>query len=408
MDRDDIQNSDPRMLSQRLQEARKACGLTQQQVAEHLGVARTTIVAIEKGERRVQADELVRLAALYGQSVNQLLRIAPPVEDFVVQLRASGGPAGVKDDEIAAGRAQFWLLCEDYLELERLCDAPLPRKYPPPYDVSRTPADAAAEDVAVAERNRLGLGDGPLLNLRDVLENDVGLRIFAIDLPSKIAAMYAYSEQLGGCIAVNRRHPADRGRLSLGHDYGHFVTSRTRAEVCMGGYLRLPAHERFAEAFGQAFLMPAAGLRRRFHELRRSRTDAPTVADLLTLAHLYFVSFEALMLRLEDLALVRVGTLELLKTRGLRVREAQAHLQLAPPMPPEPILPERYVHLATVAYDRALLNEGQFAKFLRTDRVEARRIADEMRRKLAVTGEHGIEQLDLDLGDVLPAMGGER
>src|SRR5438132_735094 len=79
--------------------------------------------------------------------------------------------------------------------------------------------EAAAEDVASAERNRLGLGDGPILNLRELLDNDVGLRIFYLDLPSNVAAMFAYTEQLGGCIAVNRKHPEDRRRMSLGHDY---------------------------------------------------------------------------------------------------------------------------------------------------------------------------------------------
>ena len=42
---------DPKALGQRLQEARKARGFTQQQIADKLGVARTTLIAIEKGER---------------------------------------------------------------------------------------------------------------------------------------------------------------------------------------------------------------------------------------------------------------------------------------------------------------------------------------------------------------------
>ena len=43
---------EPRRLGGRLQEARAARGLTQQDLADVLGLARTTITAIEKGERR--------------------------------------------------------------------------------------------------------------------------------------------------------------------------------------------------------------------------------------------------------------------------------------------------------------------------------------------------------------------
>ena len=60
-----LETIDPRGLGQRLQEARKARGITQQDVADSLSVARTTITALEKGERRIRPDELIQLAKLY-------------------------------------------------------------------------------------------------------------------------------------------------------------------------------------------------------------------------------------------------------------------------------------------------------------------------------------------------------
>src|SRR5690348_17253375 len=79
---------EPRIVGVRLQEARKARGLTQQEAADDLGVARTTITAMEKGERTVQPGELRRLAALYGRSVHDLLRQREPVVDFTAQFRS--------------------------------------------------------------------------------------------------------------------------------------------------------------------------------------------------------------------------------------------------------------------------------------------------------------------------------
>ena len=60
MDKHLLTSIDPAIIGERLAEARRARGLTQQQAAEFLDVARTTITAMEKGERRPRAVELVK------------------------------------------------------------------------------------------------------------------------------------------------------------------------------------------------------------------------------------------------------------------------------------------------------------------------------------------------------------
>ena len=87
-------------------------------------------------------------------------------------------------------------------------NAPLRPSYPPEVMLNpRIDAAEQAEVVAQQERQRLGLGDQPVIYLRSTLEWDVGLRIFYWDLPSTIAGMYAYTADLGCCILVNRKHP---------------------------------------------------------------------------------------------------------------------------------------------------------------------------------------------------------
>ena len=66
------------VMGSRLRQARKAVGLTQAHVADGLGMARTTLVAIEKGERPVRPDELADLQALYGVSLPELQAGDPP------------------------------------------------------------------------------------------------------------------------------------------------------------------------------------------------------------------------------------------------------------------------------------------------------------------------------------------
>lgn len=403
MDSDILQTLDLRQLGRRLQEARKARGLTQQDVAKQMGMARTTVTAIEKGERRVQPGELIQFAALYGRAIEEFLRQGEPVEAFTVQLRATMTYGAPSADDVAGPIGDLQRLCEDYLELERICGAPLPRRYPPPYPVGRIPSEAAGEDGASAERNRLGLGDGPILNLRDVLESDVGLRVFYLELPSKVAAMFAYTDVLGGCIAVNRTHPEERRRMSLAHDYGHFLTNRYVSEITLiDGYHRQPEHERVAEAFARNFLVPAEGLRRRFRELKQSREGRMTYADLVVLADLYVVSFQAMVLRLEELRFLAQGTWEKLRQSKFRVQEAKSLLGLQPPHADDNSLPKRYRYLAVEAFKRGEITEGTLARFLRVDRLDARRIAEELSQKIEVNAEGVSDAVSLDLGEPLP------
>lgn len=370
----------PRELGLRLRAARRAAGLTQDAAAQQLGVARTTLIAIEKGERRLQTDELIQLAALYRRSLNELLRPGQPVEPFAVQLRATI----TNDEEIAESiEAPTWAfqqLCEDYFELERLCAAPLAMNYPPERSSAGTRPEVAGDDMAVRERLRLGLGDGPIPNLRLLLEQDVGLRIFYLDFPSSVAAMFSFDPSLGGCIAVNANHPYERRRQSLAHEYAHFLASRRRAEVTiLQRYRRYPDHERLANSFARTFLMPADGVTRRVNEVKAAKGGKFTYADTCNLAYYYGVSIEGLTRRLEDLKLAGAGAWEKLKASGFKASEARAILGIASPPVVDDLLPPRYRFIALEGYRDGRLSESQLAHFLRVDRMDARRIVAESR-----------------------------
>ena len=67
-------------LAARLRAAREARGLTQAQAAAELGVSRPLLIAMEKGDREVQDEQLITLARLYSKPVSELLRpTAPPL-----------------------------------------------------------------------------------------------------------------------------------------------------------------------------------------------------------------------------------------------------------------------------------------------------------------------------------------
>ena len=400
MEKHVLETIDTKVLGRRLQEARKARGLTQQEAADFLGVARTTITALEKGERRIRPDEIIQLAKHYGRLVGDLVGSREPMADFAIQFRTSVASADSEEMQTAMeqGVQEFQRLAEDYVYLEKLNGVPLHRSYPNPYPFEGMSPEDAAEDVAHAERNRLSLGDGPVLNVREILENDVGLRIFYIPLPSRVAGIFGYTEELGGCIAVNTAHPEERRRWSMAHEYGHFLTNRFQSEISiLGAYDRVPVSERFADAFAGSFLMPAAGLRRRFNEMSRLSGGKITAVEVCRVAYYYIVSVEAMMLRLEGLRLLPGGTWERLRDRGFKVREAQEQLGLAPHSHDDELLPIRYKYLAVRAYQEGNLTEGELARLLRVDRVLARRVVQRLTHLPYDLEEGKVGTLSIDL-----------
>ena len=60
-------------LAQRIKELRQQCGISQQRLAELLQVSRPTISQIENRQRRISADELIKLSEIFGLSVESLL-----------------------------------------------------------------------------------------------------------------------------------------------------------------------------------------------------------------------------------------------------------------------------------------------------------------------------------------------
>lgn len=392
------------LLGQHLQTARKAARLTQQEAADHLGVARTTIVAMEKGERKVQPEELLALAGKYKVSMHDLLRQRPPSGGLDVQFKAYFKKRGMADpsvgDRLEQAAALLQRNAENYLELEEKLESPLPKNYPREYDISGLPVEVAADEIADAERRRLGLGEGPLGNLREVLETEVGLRIFALELDSRVSGLFGFTDELGGCIALNSRHPPERQRMSLAHEYAHFLTARMRPDVQVYRHAgRVPETEKFAEAFARRLLMPAKSVTRHLRNHIKQH-GKPRVADLVYLSAYFRVSFEAYVRRLEELTLLPPGSYDRLQFENFKPREAQKLAGVTDEIP-EGQFSRRYILLALECLERGLITEGQAARYLEADRLGVRDLQEQYTRQsgLVENGELGWMswQMDVDV-----------
>lgn len=391
-----LEQIDPKVIGLRLAEARKARGVTQEDAATQLGCSRPTLIAIEKGTRQPKGEEIVLLAKLYGRKVSDIVRPGEPLADLQPHLRAVAQQMKVEDSEVAEGIAALQRFAEDYRRLERILSVSLPTNYPEVVTIGRGSPVSLAEDVADQERRRLGLGDQPVIHLRSLLEAEVGLRIAYEDLPSRVAGMFAYSSEMGGVLLVNRKHPPERRRATMLHEYGHLITDRFKPGI---DYLsfpgRKPANERFAEAFSMAFLMPSTSLRRRFNQIVNQSGDFQ-IADLCRLSHFYYVSVEAMTLRLESLGLIPKGVRDHLKESRFEVRRAVQMLNLQQHPVTDDRFPDRYVFLAVQAFDQGELSEGELASLLRCDRVSARETVNKYLTTTEVSDEGEVRSVQME------------
>lgn len=396
---DNHASSDLKALAERIIAARKAAGKTQEEVAGLLGLSRPTYIAVEKGLRPVQPQELIKLAPFLGRTVNELVRQGHPVA-LEPHLRAAVDQSRPESPELFEAITAFERFAEDYRELETLLNAPLVSNPPPKVQLpSRGSIVDFAEDIAARERDRLQLGDQPLLSLRRVLEQEVGVRVFFGWLPSWIAGMYAYASDFGYCVFINKRHPPERQRMSMAHEYAHFLADRYRPGIdYLERHARKPANERFAEAFALAFLMPRVSLRRYFNDIVNTTGDF-RVADLVRLTQYYFVSAQAAVLRLEQLSLIGKGWWDHLTEAGFRPHAAKHELNLqAQTSEPQEDYPERYMFLAVQAFQQNAISEGQLARFLRTDRVTARGVVESclIRRETQADGGDQVVEMPFE------------
>lgn len=367
-----LENRSPKEIGERLRVARSNAGFTQQKVADDLKLARTTLIAIEKGERRVRADEFRAFVGLYGISVNEFFQSESSNVEFVPRFRAL---AGASDPASAEAARLLRDLAIAEVELERILGMPLRKDYPPERRIGSGDIRQQAEDAALDTRQRLGLGLSPIDDIVSLLELEVGIRIFVQPLKSVVSGLFVFDERVGACMLLNKNHPRERRALTAAHEYAHFLSNRQQPEVLsapsQGSQSR---EEKFATAFAPALLMPAAAIRRRFEDLRRE-AGRFSPRHLILLAHHFKVSEEALCRRLEELSLVRSGQWESLRGRGFSgelVREVlgdKAQVR-------ETFISPRIWYLASEAYRRDLLSEGQIAKRLGMDLVDVRAMLD--------------------------------
>ena len=315
-------------LGRRLKQARESCGLTQEDAAREMAVARATVTQIELGNRSVSGLELSKLSYLYARDIREFL--APNLsEDSLtsVLLRAEDEAGdGVKvalRDCIALGHQLRDL--ETLLGISRSTGSVA--SYPSISLGSKWDAIQSGTQTALEERRRLGLGSGPLGDLPALLESQ-GIRTGLIAMPAGVSGLMISDPSVGLFVVVNREHPAVRQRFSWCHEYAHLLLDRAQMGHVSRESERADLLEVRANVFAANFLMPEDGVRQLVGTLGKgsasrlhtdvfdgsgvvpidSRTAGGSqdlqIYDVVKLAHHFGVSLLSALYRLMNLRLI--------------------------------------------------------------------------------------------------------
>jgi Zn-dependent peptidase ImmA (M78 family) len=370
-------------IGERLRLAREGRKITQAAAAALIGAARTTIVAIEQGKRRIQMDELQKLAAAYGTSANAVLRRAAVHLDMVPRFRKLQES---EDDAVEQATRLLNDLVRAEVELEDALGVVRERRYPPERPILPGDLYTQAEQHAQELRDWLGLGPAPVMDIASILELQLGVRVYVRRLPSKIAGLFAYDERAGACILLNASHPHERLTQSGAHEAAHFISTRRQPEVLTEDERFVSREERYANIFQRCFLTPGREVRQRFAEITAGQTHL-TRRHVILLAHAFGVSREAIVRRLEELGLARRGTWDwFISNGGISDKDVAQVLGETPGRPPYKslfggLVPPRLTLLAREAWKKELYSEGQLARMLQLDLHGIREVLDGAERE---------------------------
>jgi Zn-dependent peptidase ImmA (M78 family)/transcriptional regulator with XRE-family HTH domain len=364
------------LIGERLKKAREALGYTQEDVAEKLNIGRPRYSDIENGKRDVPLKELYRFCEFLGRPIEYFIKEKLVLDNgFKVLFRKTGG-----DEEIAKVIVEFETLCEQMCALEEIIGAKIRLPMIEDYTYEKDRLGFWGKHYANYERQRLSLGQAPLRNLDQILEEKCALRIFHLPIPEErgIFGMFTYDEQMGGCVLINTNANFGKQLFSLAHEYAHFVFHKGRLGIISFEKEKDTLDESLADHFASDFLMPEEAVNEIFNIRIKNRKEI-TAEDIIYLAEYFGVSFQAMIYKLNNLRLLSNDAKEKFINQTW-VNAVRRSMGISEPERGKLKFPTLYVHFCLKAYQQGKITTAKLAEFLELPLYQAMELAKRIKR----------------------------
>lgn len=208
------------MIGERIQQARKASGLSLRALAEKAGISAMAISKYENNQSVPSSGVILNIAKALGVRTEYFFRHATIELENINHREHEKLP----EKEELKVRADVTDQLERWLMLEKFLPAPwsIPFELPPKLPAQITDFDEI-EDAATDVRKHWNLGLNPVPDLVDMLETK-GIKVFITKYDGH-KNFNGLSATVNGApvIVVGKHWTGDRQRFTLAHELGHLV-----------------------------------------------------------------------------------------------------------------------------------------------------------------------------------------
>lgn len=281
---------------------RKRGRMSQERLANEIGLTRATIINYEKGNSLPNSKILAEIARVLGVKLDDFFHddLSAPIFKYRAHSSFKKNPQFI---------SRIRRFSEEYSLLEEICNEP-------PYSPESTSChnlkdnESRIRDVAILFRNRLGLGvSEPIANLFESVEA-IGFKIIRKPIPlGKFFGLSGCSPEKGAFIFINTYNMTiERQIFTLAHEIGHLIFHRDNYKDTLLEKIdeaEEKTQEEVADYFAAHLLIPDIALK---NALKTNKNRGQLKLQ-------FRVSYLTLLRRLEEFGLVSFGE-EIIRLRS--------------------------------------------------------------------------------------------
>lgn len=268
------------IVSKKIKSGRKLRSLSQQKLADEIGVSKQMISKYENSISIPSSKVLIELAKALQLNVDYFFT-PPTVELGTINFRKK---SKLTTKRLEAIKEEVKLKLSNYLEIENILN--IDNEFDISIQKRKLNAKPDIERIVKEIREEWQIGFDPVHNITQLLE-DQEIKIIEIaEADNLFDGMATIIDEKYAVIVINENFPIERKRFTLLHELGHLILDIPDCD--------LKEEEEYCDLFAAEFLFPLSNVFKEFGKNRRS----VAIQELIEAQKKYGMSIQAIMYRL--------------------------------------------------------------------------------------------------------------